>query len=73
MWWPGREGATADRHSIGARRMMIRGDWRQFPDDDDLPVIRPIYKLTLLVAVVFAVAWVIVSAALLVGLTLRFL
>jgi hypothetical protein len=53
--------------------MMIRGDWRQFRGDDDLPVIRPIYKLALLAMVVFAVAWVIVSAALLVGMVLRFL
>jgi hypothetical protein len=51
--------------------MMIRGDWRHY--DDGPPPIRPIYKLALLAAVVFAVAWVVVSAALLVAMVLRFL
>jgi hypothetical protein len=50
--------------------MMVRGDWRHY--DGDPPAVRPIYKLALLVAVVLAVAWVIVSAALLVGLVRRF-
>jgi hypothetical protein len=49
--------------------MMIRGDWRQFRGD---PLeIRPVYKLALLTVVVFAAAWIIVSAALLVGMVLR--
>jgi hypothetical protein len=50
--------------------MMIRGDWRYYGDDP--PEIRPIYKLALLAAVLFAVAWVVVSAVLLVGMALRF-
>jgi hypothetical protein len=51
--------------------MMIRGDWRYY--DDDPPAIRPIYKLALLAVVVFAAAWVTVSATLLVSMVLRFL
>jgi hypothetical protein len=46
--------------------MMIRGDWRQFRGDP--PEIRPVYKLVLLAAVVVAATWVVVSAALLVGM-----
>jgi hypothetical protein len=49
---------------------LIRGDWRHFRDDP--AAIRPIFKLALLAVVVFAAAWAVVSAALLVGTVLRF-
>ena len=49
---------------------LIRGDWRHFRDE--LPEIRPIFKPALLAVVVFAAAWAVVSAALLVGMALRF-
>ena len=50
--------------------MMLRSGWRYH--DDGPPAPRPVYKVALLAVVLLAVAWAVVSAALLVGMALRF-